>query len=100
MIVVSGTFEVDPAQRARALEVAGAMAAASSAENGCVAYGFWSDPANETRFRVFEEWESAAALDAHFQTPHMATFIAELGTLGVSSAEVWRYEATEKSRLM
>ncbi len=100
VIVVSGTFEIDPAQRERALEVAGAMAAVSLAESGCAAYGFWADPADGNRFRVFEEWESAAALDAHFQTPHMATFIAELRTLGVSSAEVWRYEATEKSRLM
>lgn len=100
VIVVSGTFEIDPALRERALEVAGAMADASSAETGCVAYGFWADPSEPARFRVFEEWESARALDDHFQTSHMATFLAELAELGVHGAEVWRYEASGKSRLM
>ncbi len=40
MIVVSGTFEVDPSKRDDALQVGAAMAQASLAEPGCVAYGF------------------------------------------------------------
>ncbi len=100
MIVVSGTFRVDPSQRETALEVGATMAAATLAETGCVTYGFWTDPSDPVRFRIFEEWDSAAALDAHFETEHMATFVVALGDLGVSDTDVSRYEVTTKSKLM
>ncbi len=32
--------------------------------------------------RVFEAWRDQAALDAHFQTPHMAAWRASLAGLG------------------
>ncbi len=100
MIIVSGTFEIDPALRDEARRVATTMAEASRAEPGCVAYGFWTDPDDPTRFRVFEEWESADALDAHFATDHLAAFVAALPGLGVRNSDVSRYTAGEKSKLM
>jgi len=100
MIIVSGTFRVDPEKRDQAVEVGATMAAASQAEAGCVAYGFWTDPSDPARFRVFEEWESADALDAHFATAHMTTFVAALGGLGVRDTDISRYEASAKSKLM
>ncbi|MGH3452399.1 MAG: putative quinol monooxygenase [Haloechinothrix sp.] len=100
MILVSGTFEVDAASRDQALRVAATMAEASRAESGCIAYGFWTDPDDPTRFRVFEEWESAEVLDAHFATDHLAAFVAALPGLGVCNTDVWRYTADEKSKLM
>ncbi|MGH8983543.1 MAG: putative quinol monooxygenase [Acidimicrobiia bacterium] len=100
MIIVSGTFEVDAASRDEALRVAATMAEASRAEAGCVAYGFWADPDNAARFRVFEEWESAEVLDAHFTTDHLAAFVGALPGLGVRNTDVWRYTADEKSKLM
>ncbi len=100
MIVVSGTFEIDPAQRDEALKVWETMAAASLAESGCVAYGFWADEADPARFRVFEEWESEEALAAHFATPHLAEFVAALPALGVRNPDVWQYDAGAKSELM
>lgn len=100
MIVVSGTFTVDPSKRDKAVEVGATMAADSLAEAGCVAYGFWTDPSDPVRFRVFEEWESAEALDAHFATAHVATFVAALGGLGIRDTDISRYEATAKSKLM
>ncbi|MGH9013366.1 MAG: putative quinol monooxygenase [Acidimicrobiia bacterium] len=100
MIIVSGTFEVDAASRDEALRVAATMTEASRAESGCVDYGFWADPGDPTRFRVFEEWKSAEALDAHFTTDHLAAFVAALPGLGVRNSDVWRYTADEKSKLM
>ncbi len=100
MIIVSGTFEIDASQRDEALRVGATMAGASLAEPGCVTYGFWADPADPARLRVFEEWETEEALTAHFGTAHMTEFVAALPGLGVRNADVWRYEATAKSRLM
>lgn len=100
MIIVSGTFEVDPAQRDQALSVARRMAEASSAEPGCIAYGFWCEPEDPTTFRVFEEWESADALDSHFAEPHVAEFLAALPALNVTNTDISRYEVSAKSKLM
>lgn len=100
MIVVSGTFQVDPTKREQAVAVGTKMAEASRAEAGCVAYGFWTDPNEPTSFRVFEQWESAEALDAHFAEPHMAEFLGALPDLGITNSEIIRYEVSGASKLM
>ncbi len=100
MIIVSGTFQVDPARHEDAVAVGTKMAEASRAEAGCIAYGFWCDPHEPAIFRVFEEWASAEALDSHFAEPHMADFLAALPALGVANSEISRYEVTGKSKLM
>lgn len=100
MIIVSGTLEIDPARRDRAIEAGETMAAASREEPGCLAYGFWADPVALHRFRVFEEWESEEALTAHFATPHLAAFAAAFSELGVHNTDVHRYTVTEKTKLM
>ena len=76
MIIVSGTLTIDPADVETAMALGATMAEASLAEEGCSAYGFWQDPADPSRARVFEEWASQEALDLHFATPHMADFMA------------------------
>lgn len=43
--------------------------AASRAEAGCVAYDWSVDPLEPGTLRVFEEWDSEAALGRHFQDP-------------------------------
>ena len=100
MIVVSGTIEIDPTDRVRALAAVAALTAATLAEPGCITYGIWTDPAEPGRFRVFEEWQNEAALTAHFGTPHIAAFRAQLATLKIRSSEIWRYEVTKRSRQM
>ena len=96
MIVVSGEITIDPADRDAALELTAAVVAATRQEDGCISYGFWADPADAGRFRVFEEWESAEALLAHFGRPHMATFLEGMGGLEVRSSDISQYEVTDK----
>ncbi len=76
------------------------MAAASNAEEGVLAYGFYADPQEPGVFRVFEEYADEAALNSHFATPHMAEFMGAMGTVGVTEAEVNKYEVEDKSKLM
>ena len=45
--------------------------AASRAEAGCVAYAYAEDVIEPGLLRVNEAWTDRAALDAHFETPHM-----------------------------
>ena len=63
-------------------------------EKGCLNYVISADVGDEGLFHLFEEWESQEALDAHFKSPHMATFQKSLGSLGVKELKVLRYEVS------
>lgn len=96
MIVVSGEITLDPADRAAAVEAATAATTATLEEEGCLTYGFWADPADDGRFRVFEEWASIDALIAHFGRPHMAAFLDAMAGLTIHGSDIHQYEVTDK----
>jgi quinol monooxygenase YgiN len=92
MLVVAGEIEIDPAKREAAVAAARAVMDATRREAGCISYVFSADLAEPGRFRIFEEWQSQGALDAHFATPHMAAFQSALAGLGVRSMRIQKYE--------
>lgn len=70
-IVVAGTFRV-PADRFDGLRPhLEAVIAATRKEDGCFVYSYARDVEDPELIRVFEQWRNQAALDAHFQAPHM-----------------------------
>jgi quinol monooxygenase YgiN len=92
MLIVAGEIEIDPGRREEAVTAARQVMEATRREPGCITYTFSADLVEPGRFRIFEEWESQAALDAHFATPHMATFSAKVGGLGVRAMRIQKYE--------
>lgn len=76
MIIVGGTFEVDPAQRDAFLAERAERMRTSRAEAGCIEYTFAADPLEPGRVILFERWEDQASLDAHLAGPSPATAIA------------------------
>jgi quinol monooxygenase YgiN len=92
MLIVAGEIEIDPAKREEAIAAARQVMDATRREPGCISYTFSADLAEPGRFRIFEEWESQAALDAHFAAPHMAAFSAQVGGLGVRAMRIQKYE--------
>jgi len=94
MLVIAGEIEIDPGNRDKAIAAALRMMEETRREAGCISYTFTGDFADPGRFRVFEEWESQAALDAHFASPHMAAFQAAVGGLGVKRVAIQRYEVS------
>ena len=92
MLIVAGRVPVKPERRAEAVAAAVKMARASQAEAGCRSYAFYSDLEDPNLFIVFEEWESEAALQAHFRTPHMAEFNAIIPQLVAGPPSINRYE--------
>ena len=94
MIVIAGTARVHPEQRERAIEAARVMVEASRAEPGCRQYRFSTDLDDPNVVHVFEEWDSAEALEVHFATPHMAEFQAALGATLDGAPEITRFEVT------
>ena len=92
MILVSGHFRLPPERIAEARAEMVRVIEASLAEPGCRAYSYAEDIAEPGLFRVHEEWDSRAALDAHFATPHMREWQTERVALGFSDREVGAYE--------
>lgn len=65
MILVAGTFEVEPARRDEFLASREAGMRRSRAEPGCIDYVFSADPLEPGRVVLFERWQDQASLDAH-----------------------------------
>jgi quinol monooxygenase YgiN len=65
VIIVGGTFEVDPDQREAFLAQRHEVMRRSRAEAGCLDYTFAADPLEPGRVILFERWESQEHLDAH-----------------------------------
>src|SRR5688500_14928133 len=99
MIVVSGLIVMNPEKYDRAMELTDILCEKTRAEDGCISYEFFATPSDPSRYRVFEEWESEEKLTAHQAAPHLADFYAAAGELEISSAELFRYDVTDKNPL-
>lgn len=92
VVVIAGTLVLEPADRAAFLEAAAAMVLASRAEAGCHDYAFSADPSEPGGVRIFERWASAADLESHFATAHMAEFRQAIRGLAITGRDVVRYD--------
>jgi len=100
MIVISGILELDPSKIDLAVELTNTLCAATRDEPGNVTYEYWRDPNNAGRVRVFEEWESDDAINAHMASPHMADFLGAAGDIGITGVDISRYDVETKSKFM
>lgn len=99
MIVIAGTIVMDPAKVERAKDLVAVLMAETRKEAGCVNYEFFAALDEPGRFHVFEEWETPEANAAHSASTHLAAFYQAIPELGVTSAELFRYEAASKTPL-
>lgn len=101
MIAIIGHIDVDPAQRdALVASTVELQRSTQSDEPGCIVYTIAADPADDGRIRIVELWESAEALDAHFQHPNFTATGAALraGTRLGGSAVKYRIDAVDEVR--
>jgi quinol monooxygenase YgiN len=71
MIAIIGHIDVDPAVRDRLVDATAELQRRTQRdEDGCIVYTMSADPVDPGRIRIVELWESADALDAHFQHPN------------------------------
>lgn len=98
-LLIAGTVRVPPENVERFKPHMEAMLAASRAEDGCLTYSYAIDVADPGLVRVFEAWRDLAALQAHFQTPHMAAWRAAWPQFGVSDRQLTRYEVAAETPL-
>jgi quinol monooxygenase YgiN len=67
LVIVAGTFTVDPARRAEFLEGRVESIEASRQDRGCLEYAMSADAVDPGLVRLFEMWSSIDDLQAHVQ---------------------------------
>lgn len=92
MLIVAGTITIDPANTEALSAAAATMMEETHKEPGCHEYIFSISVADPSVVTIFEVWESAADLEAHFGMPHMATFQAAMADMTVTGRNLNRYE--------
>jgi quinol monooxygenase YgiN len=90
-IVISGEIDVPPERRDAALAGARALIEAAQAERGCRHYAWSANPFDPGRIHVFEEWESAADLQAHFEGNPYRDMLAHLSAQTILRAHTRKY---------
>ncbi len=72
MVFVIATVIILPEKRADYLENARTVIAATHKEEGCQSYDLFSSITEPNQFVFVERWASREALQAHFESPHVA----------------------------
>ncbi len=98
-IVVIGQFDVHAEDAEAVGELMRVMMNETAKENGCHHYTFARDLAVANRFQLSELWEDDAALAAHFQSDHMATYRAGLSKMRILKRNVTRFNVTNSKEL-
>ena len=90
-IIISGTIEMPPENVAPALEAGRPLIEGALTEEGCLDYDWCPDPLHPGRIRVFERWESEAALAAHFECDWYLKMRDNIGSFGITGSDVSKY---------
>jgi quinol monooxygenase YgiN len=98
-VLIAGTVRVPPENLERLKPHMHKMLAASRAEDGCLAYSYAVDIDDPGLIRVFEAWRDQAAIEAHFQAPHMAQWRAAWPAFGVTDRRLALYEVAAERLL-
>jgi quinol monooxygenase YgiN len=88
MVIVGGTFLVDPDQREQFLAERHGLIRTSRGESGCLEYVFSADPIDPSRVVLFERWTNQEALDAHIADLRAGGRSSDTGIASISSSIV------------
>ena len=99
MIVLDVKFNLKEGCQDEAVAAMKIVAAETLKENGCAEYRFALPINDGDPIVLFEEWESQDALNAHFETEHLATFRARMKEVLSEPAVIRRYVVSEAGSL-
>ncbi len=91
MLIVAGTFEVDPELRQEFVRSKEQAMRTSRREAGCHDYVFSVDPLEPGRVLLFERWEDKASLAAH-RARLRSQSAPEAAAVPTVASEILQYE--------
>ncbi|MEC8644477.1 MAG: putative quinol monooxygenase [Pseudomonadota bacterium] len=92
MIIIHGSFPIKSEGREEAIKKMQDMARCSRQESGCLTYEFYVGLSNPNLVLLFQEWSSVEALESHWETDHMKTFLGQLPKILDGEVATRRYE--------
>ena len=92
MLIIAGTFEVDPARRDEFIAGREAGMRESRAEAGCIDYVMSADPIEPGRVYLFERWESKEHLAPHLARVSAPPASPDPAAVPVFAADLQQYE--------
>jgi quinol monooxygenase YgiN len=98
VIIVTGAFTLDPADRDQFVAGMAARLQSTRAEPGCLEYVVAADPADPARAVLLEKWESEDALAAHAEA--LKSSPPSPGGPRPTAMTILRYDATGERPLM
>jgi quinol monooxygenase YgiN len=93
MLIVIGSIEARPDTIDRILELGLAHVRRSRQEPGCLLHSIHRDVENSLRVVFIEQWEDAAALEAHFHVLESGKFVREAAGLALHPPEISIFDA-------
>ena len=99
MYQVTAYFRFNPESQDRGIEILNQIVALGLTEDGIQRYKYYSDPDDQNRYFLYEEWDTKAAHDVHFNSDAMQAIVPEFFGLLAGPAEIIYYDATEESRI-
>jgi quinol monooxygenase YgiN len=92
VVTVVARGRAKPGQEARVREALTAVLAPTRAEPGCINYDLHVSLSDPRDFLIHENWQSAAALEAHFQTPHIKKLFELLPALVEGQPDITQWK--------
>jgi quinol monooxygenase YgiN len=74
-LIAVGIVRAKPGQETELGKRMAALIAPTCAEPGCIAYELFQSTDDPALWMLFEQWRSAADLDAHIDSPHLQAFL-------------------------
>lgn len=99
MMLILGSFRVDPARLEEMRPAMEAMIAESRIEPGCIEYSYAEDMVDAGLIHITQRWRSRDALAGHFTAPHRVEICAEWTRLGVRDRVMTLYDCAEGEAL-
>ncbi len=96
MKIVIARAQVRPEMREAFIDAAGTCVAATRREPGCLAYDMYESLAEPGAFVAVEQWESEAAIDAHFLLAHTAAFLEAAAGCVTAPPLIEEFEASDR----
>lgn len=92
MLMIIGTVRMPPENLNEARYAMQEMIEASLEEEGCQSYAYSEDVLEPGLIHVTEIWRDREALDAHFETEHLAEWRANWDRLGIHDRDLQLFE--------
>jgi quinol monooxygenase YgiN len=99
-IVIAGTITLPPDRRADCLAASAPIQQATRHdEPGCLAYAFSADPVNDDTIVVYELWENAETVMAHFEHPNYWAMRELFAQYGITGSDTWKHRIDATGRV-